>query len=120
MVVNLLPVLDGYVMGYQERCRYLDEPYRPYAFDRSGNATSLILVSGRAAGVWDWGRQGRPVIRLYLFDPVADEVRRKIWQEAENMGTFIFGGQAEVRECPAMGPLTERSAGSMIAPLKEC
>ena len=40
-------------MGYKERARYLDPDVTDYVFDADGNATSTILVDGRAAGVWD-------------------------------------------------------------------
>lgn len=119
-VANLLPVLDGYVMGYQRRERYLDDAWQPYAFDRSGNATSLILVSGRAAGVWDWTRQGEPAVLLLLFKALPRDVEASIWLEAGRCGRFIFGREVEVRKCQSMVPLTKRSAGSMMAPLKEC
>ena len=36
-IVNLLPVLDPYLMGYKDRARYLDGRDRDFCFDRSGN-----------------------------------------------------------------------------------
>ncbi|MFW9937380.1 MAG: DNA glycosylase AlkZ-like family protein, partial [Candidatus Thorarchaeota archaeon] len=51
--VNLLPILDPYVMGYKNRERYIQSKNYDYIFDRSGNATSTILLNGRIIGVWD-------------------------------------------------------------------
>ncbi|MFC1935798.1 winged helix DNA-binding domain-containing protein [Chloroflexota bacterium] len=50
-VVNLLPALDPYLMGYKNRDRYLGEEHRDMVFDRSGNVTSTILVDGKVVGV---------------------------------------------------------------------
>jgi len=56
--VNLLPVLDPYIMGYKDRKRYLDHKYYDFVFDFNGNATSTILLDGRVVGVWDFrGRE---------------------------------------------------------------
>lgn len=42
-IVNLLPALDPYLMGYKRRDRYLTIEHYNRVFDRSGNATSTIL-----------------------------------------------------------------------------
>ena len=53
-VVNLLPSLDPYIMGYKERERYfLSNNHYHYIFDRTGNATSVILDDGQIIGIWD-------------------------------------------------------------------
>jgi hypothetical protein len=120
-VVNLLPALDPYLMGYKERARYLNEKHRAWVFDRSGNATSTILIDGRVAGVWDYeegASSGRPAVKLFLLERVEAAKRERIWAAAANVGRFIADSEVDIVECGSMVPLTERTAGGMMSPLK--
>lgn len=119
-VVNLLPVQDPYIMGYKGRARYLDERHRDLVFDRFGNGTSAILVSGRVAGVWDAEDGPEPTVKLFLFHPANRDVREAIDDCARALGRFIFEQEAKVRQCVSMTLLTERTAGGMMSPLKGC
>jgi hypothetical protein len=119
-VVNLLPVLDPYLMGYKQRDRYLADEYYGYVFDRSGNATSTILINGRIVGVWDMGENGEPTVKLFLFEEVPGEKRQRIEIEARVTGRFIVDGEVDIRWCDSMVSMTERTAGSMMSPLKGC
>jgi hypothetical protein len=118
--VNLLPTLDPYLMGYKERGRYLDEGYYDKVFDRSGNATSTILVGGKVLGVWDFEGGEEPVVKLFLFEPMGRDALDKVHVEAQRLGRFIAGREVQIRECDAMVPLTERTAGSVMSPLRGC
>jgi winged helix DNA-binding protein len=51
--ISLLPQLDPYTMGYRDRARFLDPAHQDLVLDRGGNATSVVLVDGCVAGVWD-------------------------------------------------------------------
>ena len=120
-IVNLLPSLDPYLMGYKERARYLDERDYDYVFDRSGNATSTILVDGRVVGVWDLQRPEdgtEPVVKIFFFRGASPRLLDKIRIQARDMGHFIAAREVQVSECETMVPLTQRPAGSMMAPLK--
>jgi len=77
-VVNLLPTLDPYLMGYKDRERYLNPEYYNNVFDRSGNATSTILLNGEVIGVWDIGEKAEPLIKLFLFKEVERRVLEKV------------------------------------------
>jgi len=119
-VINLLPCLDPYLMGYIERERYLDTRHYEHVFDRSGNATSTILVDGRVVGVWDYLGAGEGLIKLLFFFPIASDRVKKIHEVALRLGKFIAETDVEVQECESMVPLTRRSAGSFLSPLREC
>ncbi|UCE21639.1 MAG: AlkZ family DNA glycosylase [Candidatus Aminicenantes bacterium] len=56
-LINFMPLLDPYLMGYKERKRYLDSELQTKVFDRSGNVTSTILMDGRIIGVWDFDEE---------------------------------------------------------------
>lgn len=119
-VVNLLPVLDPYLMGYKQRERYLADEYYGYVFDRSGNSTSTILMDGRVVGVWDMQEDEEPTAKLFLFEEVAKKIKERIEARAREVGQFIVEGDVGVRWCESMAPLTKRTAGSMMSPLKGC
>jgi hypothetical protein len=118
-LVNLLPTLDPYLMGYKERDRYLDPERYHNVFDRSGNATSTILLDGKAFGVWGFAEDKIPSIKLSLFEKVEESVLNEIYLKAQKMGEFIAEKEVQVQECSSMVPLTRRTAGGVLSPLKD-
>jgi len=114
-VLAMLPCLDPYLMGYKDRERYLDNEYYDFVFDRSGNATSTILVDGRVTGVWDIKET---LAKIFLFTDLEANILERIRIKAEEVGRFISRGKVDVRECDSMIPLPERTAGGVMAPLK--
>ena len=113
--VNLLPYLDPYLMGYRERKRYLDPEKFSFIYDRSGNATATILCDGKIFGVWDIDVSR---LKYFLFSNVTDNVRNQIHVQAEKLGRFIIGKKPAISECKKMLPLTERTAGGFMSPLR--
>lgn len=115
--VNLLPMLDPYTMGYKDRARLLDPRVNEMVIDRGGNVTSVVLVGGRIAGVWDFVEDPTTAIRVLLFDP--DHVdRRYILERAAEAAASWFGHPAAVEEYTSMVPFTQRS-GVMRRPLDD-
>lgn len=119
-VVNLLPWLDPYLMGYKERQRYLEQECYHKVFDRSGNATSTILETGIVVGVWDFAEEEGPVVKLHIFDKVAGDIRQKIYSEAQRIGRFIADKEVGIKECGSMVSLRDRTAGGFMTPLRDC
>ncbi len=119
-VVNLLPMLDPYLMAYKERDRYLQPRYYPYIYDRSGNATNSIMVDGEIVGVWDFS-EGKPSsLKLFTFGEASRKTLELVREAAFRLGEFIACGEVELKECKSMRPLSERTAGAVMAPLKDC
>lgn len=118
-VVNLLPQLDAFIMGYKERARYLDDKDKEFVFDRSGNATSTILIDGLIVGVWDYFDKPKPMIKTHLFKRLSHECQVMIEHEAKRIGEFIYGGSVWHERCAKMTPLTARTAGAFMSPLKD-
>jgi hypothetical protein len=116
--VNLLPSLDPYLMGYKDRERYRSPEHREYVFDRGGNATTTILLNGRIVGVWDFEEAEKPSVKLHLFEKVERSVLSEIHSEARKTGEFIAEKAVQIKECDSMVPLTRRTAGGFMAPLK--
>ena len=120
-IVNILPVLDPYLMGYKRRGRYLlsTEHYN-YIFDRTGNITSTILLNGRVIGVWDLVKDKNPLLKVFFFEKIQEEVKTEIRRKAKQIGKFITQKKVLLKECDSMIPLNERTAGSFMSPLKDC
>ncbi|HTX43618.1 MAG TPA: winged helix DNA-binding domain-containing protein, partial [Methanocella sp.] len=117
-LVRLLPSLDPYLMGYKNRGRYLDPEFYGYIYDRSGNATTTVLVDGRLAGVWDVERNKNIVIKYFLFDAEDEAIVNEIGRQAVAMGGFLGDGPVRARVCDAMVPLPQRPPGAVMSPLK--
>ncbi|NVM18722.1 MAG: winged helix DNA-binding domain-containing protein [Candidatus Lokiarchaeota archaeon] len=119
-IVNFLPRLDPYLMGYKERERYVDLKDFEFIYDRSGNATSTILSNGRVIGVWDVVDKPVPLLKLYLFKKIEEHIMTKINLEGNRIGKFITGQKIGIKNCKKMTPLTKRTMGGFMSPLKDC
>jgi hypothetical protein len=119
-VVNLLPSLDPYIMGYSKRNRYIDPSHYNKVFDDLGNATNTIMIDGKVRGVWDYVEDPEPMLMLHLFEYLQLMAGERLIAEAKRLGQFMAGKKVRIKQCDQMTPLTERSAGSFMSPLKEC
>jgi hypothetical protein len=118
--VNLLPALDGYLMGYADRARFLDPKFRERVMDRTGNITNVVLVDGQILGVWDVADQTLPTVKVHMFEFVQHLAGEKVYAQAKQAGEFIYGREVRFRQCDKMEPLESRPAGAFMAPLAEC
>ncbi|MFX1470624.1 MAG: DNA glycosylase AlkZ-like family protein, partial [Promethearchaeota archaeon] len=116
----LLPELDPYPMGYKERERYVNIHNYNKIFDRSGNIAATIFLDGFVIGVWDTEEKPKPTIKFHLFDPIEKNLLEELYSKAIKIGEFYFDKKTEIKECPSMIPLTERTAGGFMSPLKNC
>ncbi|MFW9948114.1 MAG: DNA glycosylase AlkZ-like family protein, partial [Candidatus Odinarchaeota archaeon] len=118
--VNFLPQLDPYLMGYKDRERYIEINNYEYVFDRSGNITSTILLDGKIIGVWDIAEKPVPMVKVLFFNKMDENVLDKAYKEAKKIGKFIMEKKFQIKECKQMIPLTKRTAGGFMTPLKDC
>ena len=119
-VVNLLPALDSYIMGYKERDRLLSSRHYDLVFDRSGNAAPTILLDGKVAGVWDFSGDKKPLVKFLLFEQAENSIKTEIHSKAQQIGGFIADKEVTVKECSSMLPVPRRTAGGFMSPLKNC
>lgn len=117
--MSLLPVLDPYLQGYGDRERCVNPRHHRFVVDPSGNVTSVILVAGRVAVVWDFVAKPSPELRLLFFDSPDDLTRRRVRALAADVGEFLTDGPADVAEHDRMTPLTDRTAGRFLSPLRD-
>jgi len=116
--VNLLPLLDPYMMGYKNRERYVDMKRYDYIFDRSGNATQVILQDGLVIGIWDIILKPKPICKLYFFEDIDDNILKIITLKAKKLAAFITCKELQIHICNSMVPLTKKTMGSFMSPLK--
>ncbi|MFW9968889.1 MAG: winged helix DNA-binding domain-containing protein [Candidatus Odinarchaeota archaeon] len=113
-----LPELDPYPMGYNYRDRYINPNNYNKIFDRSGNIAATIFIDGVAVGVWDIEEKPEPTLKYHLFYPIEKSLLEELYSKAEKIGKFIFDEKVHILECDSMIPLTERTAGGFMSPLK--
>jgi hypothetical protein len=98
-IVNLLPAFDSLVLGYSDREYIVPGKYQKEVY-HGGQTVPVVLVDGRAGGVWRYERHGRKLeIRVDLFEPLKRTVRTYIEEESEDVGRFL-GLQASLSYCP--------------------
>jgi hypothetical protein len=118
--INLVPALDPFMMGYKERERFVDHKDYDNVFDFNGNATSTILLDGRVIGVWDVPKKKDPIVKICLFAGELDSrIQETISAKAKLIGEFIRDCEVKTKRYDSMIPLTKRSAGGYLSPLKD-
>jgi len=88
--VRLLPAFDPYVVGFRPRELLVDEMHEPKIFRPQAWFSPVVLVAGRAAGIWERERRGRRLeVRIEPFAPLSAATRRALAQEADRLGEFL-------------------------------
>jgi len=89
--VFLLPALDPYIMGYQDRQRSLRvaPEHRDKIFDRAGNAMPTAWANGQVVGAWSQRKNGSVVYGL--FKPLGDDALALLSREARRLESFLEG-----------------------------
>jgi hypothetical protein len=118
--VRLLPIWDTLFVTYRERSRFVADDHYPFVYDKSGNATSVVLVDGWAAGVWDLGKDDqRLTIKVAPFDTFSTRTWAAIDEEAHHIGTLIGSESVTVTRGSDPIDLTTRPQNTFMSPLKE-
>jgi hypothetical protein len=100
--LSLLPVWDAYMMAYRERARILDRARYDRVYDRSGNCAPVILLDGRAAGVWDLEEEpGAITVKAAFFEAPPAEVWEALRQAADRLAAALRN--AAGRRSPSAG-----------------
>jgi hypothetical protein len=96
--VRLLPYFDSFLLGHPARDHIVSPTHRVQVYRAQGWIYPVVLVNGRARGIWSQRRKGgvlqlhiRPFLRL--SEPVAQMIRR----EGIDLGRFLGVNRTEVR-----------------------
>jgi len=101
----------------KNRQRYLDYQHYYSVFDRSGNATTTILINGKVMGIWDIDREEQ-VVKVFMLENSENEISYQIETKLLAMGKFITGKPIKMKTVSKMLSLNERPAGAFMSPLK--
>lgn len=87
---RLLPAFDPYVMGFRPREQLVPADELGRVFRQQGWVSPVVLVDGKAAGVWSHERRGkRLAVAIEPFAPIPATVRRRLIKEADRLGEFL-------------------------------
>jgi hypothetical protein len=111
--VRLLPVWDVLMLGARDRNAFVDPDDGSRVYDASGNPTSVVLLDGRVAGVWDLDGSTVRVAPLRTFDSPTWEA---VAAEVERLSVLI-DAPTLVRCCPAPD-LASAPRNRFLAPLR--
>lgn len=118
--VNFLPALDAYTMGYTEpsRARFADPSLLGHLYDRTGGATSVILIEGAVGGLWDMkAAKDTLTIRVGLFEDPGPKAWAQIQAEAGLVAGFLDARDLAVERVKVRSPISKRGAGARSSPL---
>ena len=88
--VRLLPNFDAYVMGFRPREQLHEERVAARISRKAGWISPVVLVEGRAAGVWGYDLASREVqVIVEPFQRLSAAHRRGIAEEADRLGAFL-------------------------------
>jgi hypothetical protein len=90
--VRLLPAFDQYVTGSQPRDAFVQSDGIRRVFKQQGWVAPVLLVEGRAAGVWSHEQIGGTVqVQVEPFQPLRPAVRAALADEVERLAAFLDG-----------------------------
>ncbi|HEU5159795.1 MAG TPA: winged helix DNA-binding domain-containing protein [Streptosporangiaceae bacterium] len=118
--VRLLPVWDSYLMAYATgpagRARQVAEADYAKVYDKSGNATSTVIVDGTAAGVWELD----PDAGRVTVAPFGDAMP---WADLEAEVAVIaaaIGTDLRLDRAAPPGPLSAGPRNAFLSPISLC
>ncbi|HHY34911.1 MAG TPA: winged helix DNA-binding domain-containing protein [Firmicutes bacterium] len=89
-VVNLLPSFDPYMLGHRQKSHLVDEANYKAIYRKAGWVSPVLLLNGRAAGVWEAERKGsRLAVSVKTFGPIRHEVLAAVEMQAESLAQFF-------------------------------
>jgi Winged helix DNA-binding domain len=95
--VRLLPAFDEFLLGWRDR-EFIAPPQGWAQINRGGGwLRPVVLVDGRAVGIWDSERTGKRLrVTLRPWGRVSSAVRADVDEEARRLGRFLDAPAVEV------------------------
>ncbi len=89
-ILRLLPSFDPYMLGHVDKNHLVDSPYYKRVYRSAGWISPVVLLNGRAIGIWSNSRRGnRLSLEIQPFENFSKSVHRKIQEEAASLGDFL-------------------------------
>ena len=93
--VRLLPSFDAYMLGHKNKNSVIDTSHYKQVFRKAGWISPVVLVGGRAGGIWSMKRSGERLrIQIESFGKLTRKIKQAIAGEAQDLGRFV-GAAAE-------------------------
>ena len=88
--VRLLPAFDPYVVGFRPRAELVAAEQEVRIFRPQAWISPVVLVDGRAAGVWSYEqRRGSVEVAVEPFSRLSARVRKAVAVQADLLGDFL-------------------------------
>ena len=96
MSAHLLPAFDEFIISYKDRSASMPVENHNRAISSNGIFRPVILVNGKAKGIWRRVNKGQRVeVEADFFERPGENTRQAIKVAAENYGRFL-GKEIEV------------------------
>jgi hypothetical protein len=116
--VRLLPWWDTLFVTWRNRSRLLSDDLAPFIYDGDGNATSVVLIDGVPAGVWNLGTGDDELeITAAPFAEFGSRHWKEIEVEAEMIGGLAGARSVEVVRREEAPDLTRGRRNLFLRPL---
>lgn len=89
-VVRLVPYFDSFLLGHKSHGNIVDEKNRKKIYRAQGWVSPVLLVDGRAQGVWSHvQKKNDPAVRVSPFSKLSVQVSQLARKEAADLGRFL-------------------------------
>lgn len=87
--VRLLPSFDCFMLGHRDKSHLVDEAYYKRVYRKAGWLSPVVLINGRAEGVWAYKKKGKNLqVTIEPFHKFSQNVKRRIKEETTKLAHF--------------------------------
>ena len=96
--VRLLPFFDSFLLGHRSHRNIVGPDEHPLVYRPQGWVSPVLLVDGRAAGVWSHVRKnGTLKVRISPFTSLPPRISSLVREEADDLRRFLGCADVDVR-----------------------
>ncbi|OLD78452.1 hypothetical protein AUF62_02420 [archaeon 13_1_20CM_52_20] len=89
-VVRLVPYFDSFLLGHKYHLNIVDEKNRKKVYRSQGWVSPVLLVDGRAQGVWSHAQKKSDLeVHVTPFSKLSGQVSERVKEEASDLGRFL-------------------------------
>jgi uncharacterized protein YcaQ len=89
-VVRLVPYFDSFLLGHKSHLNIVDEKNRKKIYRNQGWVSPVLLVDGRAQGVWSHVQKKNDLeVKITPFSKLSNQVSERVKEEASDLGRFL-------------------------------
>ena len=89
-VVRLVPYFDSFLLGHKSHLNIVDEKNRKKIYRNQGWVSPVLLVDGRAQGVWSHVQKKNGLeVKITPFSKLSTQVSERVKEEASDLGRFL-------------------------------